>query len=80
MSRRGPDVKTSQAASVFLTRRRRLIFRDWRPAKRDGSRQLKPLEEPAMNTFFDDFATTLVSLTLCLATVSMFAVVFGGAV
>jgi hypothetical protein len=32
--------------------------------------------EPAMKTMFDDVATTLVSATLCLATLSLFIVVF----
>jgi len=39
------------------------------------SRQPKP-SEIAMKTVFDDLATALVSATLCMATVSMFIVVF----
>jgi hypothetical protein len=35
--------------------------------------------EKAMKTMFDDLATALVSATLCLATVSMFIVVFASA-
>lgn len=31
-----------------------------------------------MKTWFDDLATTLVSVTLCLATVSLFIVIFAG--
>jgi hypothetical protein len=37
------------------------------------------LPEPAMKPSFDDAATLLVSLTLSLATVSLFIVVFAGA-
>ncbi len=29
-----------------------------------------------MNTFYDDLATTLISITLCLSAVSLFVVVF----
>jgi hypothetical protein len=33
----------------------------------------------ATQTLYDDLATTLVSVTLCLAALSMFVVVFGSA-
>jgi hypothetical protein len=44
----------------------------------NGSRRfISP--EPVMKPLFDDIATVLVSLTLSLATVSLFIVVFAGA-
>lgn len=43
-----------------------------------GSPQPMPLET-AMKTLFDDLASALVSATLCVATVSMFIVVFASA-
>jgi hypothetical protein len=71
----GAGVKTSHAWCGFLTREGGVACRDWRSARREQSRRPNHREN-LMNTYYDDLATALIGITLCVAAVSMFVVVF----
>ena len=69
----------SLARRDLLTRRRGLVFRDWRRAEAKGSRQQQQAGEAAMKTLYDDVANALVGVTFAVALVSTLVTVLVGA-
>jgi hypothetical protein len=69
----GPPRLAHSAREVFFSRLAAGLKRNVRISRNTP-------KEPAMKTFRDDAATALVTVTLAIATVSTFLVVFLGAV
>ena len=69
----------SLARRDLLTRRRGSLFRDWRRAVANGSRQQKQAGEAAVKTLYDDVANALVTVTFAVALVSTLVTVLAGA-